>query len=154
MNNTSMRCKTESGQRRFPRYIISGDVRLFQRRLQGTARLVQFGLGGMLLRGGFVLPKGSRALARIKPDRYPHEFELPLEVVGIRNALMAVKFVATSQSLVDFERWLRRSNYPTAPALRPSERLSQAKGMRCNTSIPRWSQSKDREAALEFMLQE
>jgi PilZ domain len=153
MNSSNMISKPNHCQRRYPRYLISGEVRLFHGRWQGTAQLVQFGFGGMLLRGGSVIPKGSRALARIKPDKYPYEFELPIEVVEIRNALMAVRFVASSPSLIDFDRWLRRANYPTAPKLNPSQTLSQAKGIRCSTSIPRWYQSKDREAALEFMLQ-
>ena len=60
----------------------------------GNARLVQFGLGGMLLRGGQLLPVGKRVTAKILAADYPYEVEVPAEVVGVRNALMAFKFLA------------------------------------------------------------
>jgi hypothetical protein len=147
-----METKPQHCRRRFRRYIVSGEVKLIQGRRQGTAQLVQFGLGGMLLRGGMVLPVGSRALARIAPGKYPYEIESPIEVVGTRNALMAVKFAGLSPSIADFAQWLSRANYPTAPEPGRSGTAAPARAPRCSTSIPRWSRPKDREAALEFIL--
>jgi hypothetical protein len=137
-------------RRRYPRYIVSGDVQLFREGFLGNARLVQFGLGGMLLRGGQVLPVGKRVTAKIQAADYPYEVEVPAEVVGVRNALMAVKFLGSAGPVLDLGRWLAARNQPVAPLPDSSELVTRLKQMRCSTSIPRWSTPRDREAALEF----
>ena len=136
-------------RRRYPRYIVSGDVQLFRGEFLGNARLVQFGLGGMLLRGGQVLPVGKRMTAKIQATDYPHEVEVPAEVVGIRNALMAVKFLGSPGPVLGLGRWLVARNQPVGPPP-DSELVTRLKQMRCSTSIPGWSNPRDREAALEF----
>ena len=146
--------KPLSERRQFRRYIVSGEVSLFRGQLQGTAKLIQLGMGGMLIRGGSVLPKGSRAVARIRPEKYPYEIELPLEVVEVRNALMGVRFLAKSDALIDFRKWLQRENYLAAPMYNPSETIELPTKNNCVTSFPRFSNVKDRAAAIEFMMQQ
>ena len=136
-------------RRRYHRYIVSGDVQLFRGRFLGNARLVQFGLGGMLLRGGQLLPVGKRVTAKIQAAGYPYEVEVPAQVVGVRNALMAFKFLGSPGPVLDLGRWLAARNQPVAPLPDP-ELVTRLKQMRCSTSIPRWSTPRDREAALEF----
>jgi transposase len=88
--------------------------------------------------------------AKIQAADYPYEVEVPAEVVGVRNALMAVKFLGSAGPVLDLGRWLAARNQPVAPLPDSSELVTRLKQMRCSTSIPRWSTPRDREAALEF----
>lgn len=112
--------------------------------------LVQIGLGGMLLRGGIVLPVGQRIRIQFAPDQYPYKITVSGEVVGTHNALMAIQFLEKQQPVVDLVGWLARGNCLGVKPVVPREALSTEK-MRCATSIPRLSEKRDREAALEFM---
>ena len=135
-------------RRRYPRYIISGDVETCRAGVFGSAKLVQFGLGGMLLRGGQALPVGKRVTAKVKPDDYPCEVEVPAEVVGVRTPLTALKFVGSAGSVLDLGRWLAARNQPVAPPP-DSELATRLKQMRYSASIPRCATPRDQESALE-----
>jgi hypothetical protein len=150
-----MYTKGMAERRRYRRYIVSGDVKIYagsgKAAYQGSAKLVQFALGGMLMRGGLVLAARKRATARVDVQGYPYAIEVPFEVVGERNALMAVRFLSQPVGLTDLVEWLAYGDFPIAPVLDLQENLSSTQALRCSTSFPKWSQPADRDAALEFL---
>jgi len=142
--------RTQSERRRYRRYIVTGDVQLFQGRFIGSAQLVQLGLGGMLLRGGHILPPGANGYARFKAAEYREQIEVHFEVVGQRNALMAVKFLTQPRALAELVQWLAFGGYPVA-GLEGRPASDTENNERCSISIPRWTRPADREAAIAFM---
>ena len=101
-----------SERRRFRRYIVSGTVRFDTNSEAGSSDLVNLGEEGVLIRGGLVLPEGTEGTFHVVPSRYPVEFEIQGQVVGVKDDLMAIRFLQELQTVAVLIQCLERENCP------------------------------------------
>jgi hypothetical protein len=101
-----------SERRKHRRFIVSGGVRLLKGFDTGLGTLVNLGEGGILFRGRTVFPEGTKATFQISPARCPIRFEVEGEVVGVRDDLMAVRFLEERLEVSLCLQWLASENCP------------------------------------------
>ena len=130
--------------RQYPRYLVSGTASLACGRSISEAEVVQLGYGGMLLRGGKILPIGATGIAKFRIAQHRNVVQTPFEIVGERNALMALKFQRQPLELAEVIQWLAIGKFSIAGEAKAAE-------MRCCTSIPKYGKTKDREALIEYL---
>ena len=98
--------------RRYRRYIVSGTVRFTTNFEAGSGDLINLGEAGILIRGGLVLPEGTEETFHVVPSRYPVEFEIQGQVVGVKDDLMAIRFLQELQTVAVLIQYLERENCP------------------------------------------
>ena len=99
-------------RRKHRRYIVSGRVRFVTGFDTGLASLVNLGEGGILIRSRALLPLGTKATFRVVPSQCPIEIEIEGRVVGVKDGLLAVRFLEKRQEVSDCVRWLASENCP------------------------------------------
>lgn len=99
-------------RRRYRRYIVQGQVRFRINSSEASGELVNFSQGGLLVRSQAVLPPGTQATFRVTASCYPNAFDVAGEVVGVKDALLAIKFLEQPKSVHQLLEWLERENVP------------------------------------------
>lgn len=99
-------------RRRFRRYIVSGTVRFDTNSEAGSSDLINLGEEGVLIRGGVVLPEGTEGTFHVVPSRYSVEFEIQGQVVGVKDNLMAIRFLQKRPAVAALIQWLEWENCP------------------------------------------
>ena len=107
-----MRANFLRERRRHRRYILPGQVRFRINSFEASGELVNFGQGGLLMRSRVALPVGTQMSLRVQASCYPSAFETPAEIVGVKNALMALKFLEQPHGVQELLLWLERENFP------------------------------------------
>ena len=121
-------------RRNHRRFIVSGRVRIVKGFDTGLGSLVNLGEGGILLRSRALFPEGAKATFHVSPSGCPIEFEIEGQVVGVKDDLMAVRFLEERQEVSYCLRWLASENCPwtgtvsieTPGASRPEAVIFQA----------------------------
>ena len=99
-------------RRKHRRYIVSGRVRFVAGFDSGLGSLVNLGEGGILIRSRALFQKGAKATFRVSPVGCPIELEIEGQVVGVKDDLMAVRFLEERREVLDCLRWLASENCP------------------------------------------
>jgi hypothetical protein len=99
-------------RRRQRRFIVYGRVRFVTGFDSGLGSLVNLGEGGILFRTRALFPEGATATFHVSPAGCPVEIEIEGQVVGVKDDLMAVRFLEERQEVSLCLRWLESENCP------------------------------------------
>ena len=99
-------------RRKHRRFIVSGRVRLVRGFDTALGSLVNLGEGGILVRSQVPYPEGANATCQVSPRGCPIEFEIEGQVVGVKDELMAVRFLEERSEVSLCLRWLASENCP------------------------------------------
>ena len=138
-----------SERRCYRRYIVRGRVKFRIGSAEILGDVVNFGQGGMLIRSGVALPEGSETTIHAKAACYPDAFEVAGEVVGVKNGLMAIKFLKKPNAVDELLLCLAQENYSWTDA---SAFLETAKSWRAiPTDLPGRMSKVEFEPSLEYV---
>ena len=104
-------------RRKHRRFIVSGRVRIVRGFDSGLGSLVNLGEGGILIRSRALFPEGAKATFQIHPAGCPIALEIEGQVVGVKDSLMAVRFLEERREVSDCLRWLASENCPWTGAV-------------------------------------
>jgi hypothetical protein len=99
-------------RRRQRRFIVYGRVRFVTGFDSGLGSLVNLGEGGILFRSRAPFPEGTTATFYVSPAGCPVEIEIEGQVVGVKDGLLAVRFLEERQEVSLCLRWLASENCP------------------------------------------
>lgn len=99
-------------RRKHRRFIVSGRVRFVTGFDSGLGSLVNLGKGGILFRSRAVLPEGAKGTFQLHPSGCPIELKIEGQVVGVKNEIMAVRFLEERPEVSDCVQWLANENCP------------------------------------------
>ena len=99
-------------RRKHRRFIVSGRVRFVTGFDSGLGSLVNLGEGGILIRSRALFLEGTKATFHVCPSGCPIEIEIEGQVVGVKDDLMAVRFLEERLEVSDCVQWLANENCP------------------------------------------
>ena len=104
-------------RRKHRRFIVSGRVRMVSGFDSGLGNLVNLGEGGILMRTRALFPEGTKATFQVQPSACPIEIEIEGEVVGVKDDIMAVRFLEKRPEVSACVQWLANENCPWTGAV-------------------------------------
>ena len=99
-------------RRRQRRFIVYVRVRFVTGFDSGLGSLVNLGEGGILFRSRAPFPEGTTATFYVSPAGCPVEIEIEGQVVGVKDGLLAVRFLEERPEVSLCLRWLASENCP------------------------------------------
>ena len=106
-------------RRSFRRYIVNGTVTFSVGGQEITAALVNFGFGGLLIRSPLSIPVETDLRVQVLAPCYPNRFEVPIQVVGGKDPLVAAKFLERPAGAHELLLWLEQEHFPWTGTLSP-----------------------------------
>ncbi|MBI2819221.1 MAG: PilZ domain-containing protein [Acidobacteria bacterium] len=141
-------------RRKHRRYIARGRVKFTVDSLELWGDLVNFGHGGMLIRSRNEVPEKTELNFRVIAYCYPNSFEVPGQIVGGKESLLAIRFLERTDGARELLRWLESENFPWTGGS-SSEEAKLAEPVKPSASNPVFSLGEaEADASMEVIFQD